>query len=107
MMHWFKTFPKTPTSSPRLLGAVIINPLSCYTAIYRTIGDGFARELIKQDDAVVSFPTNIPTVSSVVPQRFFARRLETGTNMLLPRRRTIHVEIKPSPGLWEFCLIKT
>ncbi|KAG5561872.1 hypothetical protein RHGRI_004793 [Rhododendron griersonianum] len=106
-MYRFKTFPKTWASTSRLFGTIIITPWSCYTAIYRTIGNGFACEWIEQNDAVISFLTNIPVVSSVVPQCFFARRLEMGTNVPLPKGRVIHVEIKPSPSLWSFWPMKT
>ncbi|KAG5560308.1 hypothetical protein RHGRI_003561 [Rhododendron griersonianum] len=65
-MNWFVTLPKTRASTSRLLGTIIIAPWSCQTAIYKTVGDGFTREWIEQNDTVISFPTKIPTVSSAV-----------------------------------------
>ncbi|KAG5565653.1 hypothetical protein RHGRI_001537 [Rhododendron griersonianum] len=106
-MNWFVTFPKTRASTSRLLGTIIIAPWSCQTAIYRTVGDGFAREWIEQNNTVISFPTKIPTVSSAVSQCFLAGRLEMGTSVPLPKRRVIHVEIQPSPSPWSFWSAKT
>ncbi|KAG5540530.1 hypothetical protein RHGRI_020670 [Rhododendron griersonianum] len=106
-MNWFVTLPKTRASTSRLLGTIIIAPWSCQTAIYRTVGDGFAREWIEQNDTVISFPTKIPTGSSAVSQCFLAGRLEMGTSVLFPKRRVIHVEIQPSPSPWSFWPAKT
>ncbi|KAG5529183.1 hypothetical protein RHGRI_029762 [Rhododendron griersonianum] len=107
IMNWFVTFPKTRTSTSRLFGTIIIAPWLCHIAIYRTIGDGFAREGIEQNDAVISFSTKIRTVSSAISQCFFAGGLEMGTNVFLPKGRIVHVEIQPSPSPWSFRPMKT
>ncbi|KAG5531346.1 hypothetical protein RHGRI_026088 [Rhododendron griersonianum] len=73
----------------------------------RTIGDVFAREWIEQNDAVISFPTKIPTVGPTISQCFFAGGLGMETYVFLPKGRIVHVEIQPSPSPWSFWPAKT
>ncbi|KAG5550201.1 hypothetical protein RHGRI_015231 [Rhododendron griersonianum] len=95
------------TSTSRLFGTIIIASWSCHIVTYRTIGDGFAGEWIEQNDAVISFPTKIPTVGSAISQCFFAGGLEMRTNVFLPKGRIVHVEIQPSPSPRSFWPTKT